>query len=227
MWRLKSSKDPRTSCLPELPASVWLSGGVMETERIFRIIQGLVFLIFVLHRAYYTRKFPPQEDETIEKQALTPAGRVANMLALPALVALLAYVFAPQYINWAGLPLPAWLRWFGVLLTVDGFALLQWAHFSLGKNWSDQPRIMESQQMVHYGPYRFIRHPMYSAFLLILGSSLLVSANWLLGGLWILITWVDIQARIRYEEDRMLARFGEAYREYMERTGALFPRGKG
>jgi protein-S-isoprenylcysteine O-methyltransferase Ste14 len=66
---------------------------------------------------------------------------------------------------------------------------------------------------------------MYSAFLVILGSSLLISANWLVGGLWIAVTWVDIRARIGFEEDRMEAKFGEAYRNYKKRTGALLPKG--
>jgi len=65
----------------------------------------------------------------------------------------------------------------GLGMALAGFALLRWSHQALGKNWSDRPRITQGQQLVSEGPYRRIRHPIYTAFLLILGSSLFVSAN--------------------------------------------------
>jgi protein-S-isoprenylcysteine O-methyltransferase Ste14 len=95
---------------------------------------------------------------------------------------------------------------------------------TLGKNWSDAPKLVEDQRMIASGPYRWIRHPIYAAFLLILGSLSLVSANWFLGGLWIATTGLDVVSRIRTEETMMLARFGEPYRDYLRRTGRLLPR---
>ena len=91
-------------------------------------------------------------------------------------------------------------------------------------NWSDAPNLLEGQEMVASGPYRWIRHPIYAAFLLILGSLLLISANWCVGGLWIGMTGLDVASRIRTEETMMVSRFGERYRAYMRRTGRLFPR---
>jgi protein-S-isoprenylcysteine O-methyltransferase Ste14 len=52
----------------------------------------------------------------------------------------------------------------------------------------------------------------------------LINADWLVGGLWIVSNSLDIHARIRFEEARMLDRFGDVYRVYMQRTGALLPR---
>jgi protein-S-isoprenylcysteine O-methyltransferase Ste14 len=126
--------------------------------------------------------------------------------------------------SWASLPVPAWLRWLGVAAAVLGFGLLQWSQLALGQNWSDTPRITKRQELVTAGPYRRMRHPIYTAFLLILGSSLLIAANWFVGGAWIGMAAVDIQGRIRYEEEKMLSRFGEEYRNYARRTGGLLPR---
>ena len=78
--------------------------------------------------------------------------------------------------------------------------------------------------MVASGPYRWVRHPIYAAFLLILGSLLLISANWCIGGLWIGMTGLDIASRIRTEEAMMVSRFGAPYRAYLRRTGRLTPR---
>jgi protein-S-isoprenylcysteine O-methyltransferase Ste14 len=112
----------------------------------------------------------------------------------------------------------------GGVIALLGFALLQWAQNALGSNWSDQPRIIEDQRLIVVGPYQMIRHPMYTAFLLVLGSILLISANWLVGGLWISMTSLDAYSRIRNEEAKLLNTFGEEYRSYQDKTGLLLPR---
>jgi len=137
---------------------------------------------------------------------------------------LLIYLIAPNWMAWSALPLPAWLRWLGVAIALTGFALLQWSHQSLGKNWSDSPLLLEGQEMIASGPYRWIRHPIYAAFLLILGSPLLISANWFVGGMWIGMTGLDVASRVRAEEAMMVGQFGEQYHAYMQRTGRLLPR---
>ena len=91
-------------------------------------------------------------------------------------------------------------------------------------NWSDAPNLLEGQEMVASGPYRWIRHPIYAAFLLILGSLLLISANWFVGAMWIGMTSLDVASRMNAEEAMMLGQFGERYQAYMRRTGRLFPR---
>jgi protein-S-isoprenylcysteine O-methyltransferase Ste14 len=78
--------------------------------------------------------------------------------------------------------------------------------------------------LVTSGPYRRIRHPIYTAFLLILGAPLLLSANWLIGGAWLAMTILEVTTRIRIEEAMMLSRFGDQYRAYMATTGRLLPR---
>ena len=79
---------------------------------------------------------------------------------------------------------------------------------------------MRKQKFVSDGPYRRIRHPIYMAFLMILGSTLFISANWFIGLAWIGMT----ASRIRFEEEIMVERFGDEYLEYMRGTGGLFSR---
>jgi protein-S-isoprenylcysteine O-methyltransferase Ste14 len=105
-----------------------------------------------------------------------------------------------------------------------GFAFLQWAQNTLGKNWSDTPRMIKEQALITSGPYQFIRHPIYTAFLLILGSTLFISSNWLIGLAWIGMTLLELASRIRFEEGLMLEYFGDQYRAYMKRTGRLLPK---
>ncbi|RPI28548.1 MAG: isoprenylcysteine carboxylmethyltransferase family protein [Chloroflexota bacterium] len=196
----------------------------MTSELTFRIIQALIIIVFIAHRGYYTRKYPSLEEETLEKQESSLSTRAANLLSAAALLALLVYLVNPRWLAWSAWPAADWMRWLGVIVALVGFALLQWSHAALGRNWSDQPRITATQKLVDHGPYRWIRHPIYTAFILILGSTILITANWLVGGLWILVTLADIRSRIRFEETRMLNRFGDEYQAYRQRTGSLFPR---
>ena len=191
---------------------------------IYRLLVLVLLLAFVAHRAYYTRKLPASESETVDKIQPGPLSRAASVIFLLALASSAIYIFIPRLIAWAAIPFPAWVRWLGVGLALAGFLLLEWSHRALGKNWSDQPRITQTQSLVQNGPYRRVRHPIYTAFLLILGSTLLIAASWLVGGLWILAVSLDIFPRMRYEEAAMLKQFGEEYQHYMQRTGRLLPR---
>jgi protein-S-isoprenylcysteine O-methyltransferase Ste14 len=195
----------------------------METETVFRIILPVLIVAFALHRGYYVQKHGKEAD-TLKKREEGRASQLAGVLGLVGFVAIIAYVIKPGWLSWATLPLPFWLRWSGVGIAVLGFVLLQWAQTALGKSWSDTPRMIREQALVTSGPYQFIRHPIYTAFILILGSTLLISANWFIGLAWIGMTALEITSRIGFEENLMLEYFGDQYRQYMKRTGRLLPR---
>jgi protein-S-isoprenylcysteine O-methyltransferase Ste14 len=196
----------------------------MQSETTFRIILPLVMIAFVAHRGYYVRKHGKEAADTLKKREEGTVTKLAGLLGLMGLISILAYVFLPHLLSWASLSFPLWLRWSGVGMAVLGFALLQWAQNTLGKNWSDTPRMIKEQALVTSGPYQAIRHPIYTAFLLIMGSTLLISANWLIGLSWIGMTVLEIASRIGFEESLMLEYFGDQYRDYMKKTGRLIPR---
>jgi protein-S-isoprenylcysteine O-methyltransferase Ste14 len=183
----------------------------------------VLIIAFAVHRGYYVRKHG-QKRNTLKKREEGLASKIASLLGLLGFVAVIIYVINPDWISWASLPFPLWLRWTGVSIAIFSFALLQWSQNTLGKNWSDTPRMIQEQTLVTRGPYRFIRHPIYTAFLFILGSSLLISANWLIGFAWIGMTVLEVVSRISFEENLMLEYFGEEYREYIKRTGRLLPK---
>jgi protein-S-isoprenylcysteine O-methyltransferase Ste14 len=196
----------------------------METETIFRIILPILLVAFILHRGYYTRKHSESADDTLKKREEGPATKLAGVLGMLGFVSMLAYVINPGWLSWAALPLPLWLRWSGVGLALAGFALLQWAQNTIGKNWSDTPRMIKEQALVTSGPYQWVRHPIYTAFLLILGATFFISANWLIGLSWLGMTALEIISRIGFEEALMLEYFGDQYREYMHHTGRILPK---
>jgi protein-S-isoprenylcysteine O-methyltransferase Ste14 len=196
----------------------------MQTmETLFRIILPLLIIAFAAHRGYYVRK-QGEEKNTLKKREEGLASKIAGILGITGFIATLIYTIQPTWLSWASLPLLLWLRWLGVGVALTGFGLLQWAQNTLGKNWSDTPRMMKEQSLITSGPYRFIRHPIYTAFLFILGSTFFISANWLIGFTWLGMTALEVASRISFEESLMLEYFGDPYREYMQRTGKLLPK---
>lgn len=196
----------------------------MNTQTIFRIILPAMIIIFVIHRGYYVRKHSRPEDQTVKRREEGVASTVAGLLSLIGFVTIIAYVANPAWMSWAALPFPTWLRWTGVGIALLGFAVLQWSQNTLGRNWSDRPRMLKEQTLITSGPYHYVRHPIYTAFLLILGSTFLISANWMIGLAWISMVIVEIASRIQFEESLLIEYFGDQYREYMKKTGRLFPK---
>jgi protein-S-isoprenylcysteine O-methyltransferase Ste14 len=192
-------------------------------ERVFRVALAALLAVFVAHRAYYTRRLPAPA-EPLERLGRTALSTIAGVLAVAALLATAAYIVGWAPVSRAALDLPDWARWTGVAVAIAGVALLEWAHRALGANWTDEPQITSNQELVESGPYRYVRHPMYSAFGLILGSTLLISANWLVGGTWIASWALAAADRISYEERALEEHFGGAFVGYRERTGRLVPR---
>jgi protein-S-isoprenylcysteine O-methyltransferase Ste14 len=197
---------------------------IMENEFTFRIILLILVFAFIAHRGYYTRKNAASDENTLKKREEGLASRLAAIFGLVGFIAMILYVVNPNWISIASISFPVWVRWTGVGIALMGFILLQWAQSTLGSNWSDTPRMMEEQRLVTSGPYQWIRHPIYTAFLLILGSTLFISANWLIGLAWAGMTVLEILSRIRFEESIMLEYFGDEYREYMKKAGALMPK---
>lgn len=205
-----------------------INGSQAEDELEFRIILVVLFLGFIAHRIYYSRKLARPDSEPIANgDEESFSTKAATVLCLLGLAALIAYIVNPTWMSLSSLPLPAWLRRSGAGVALLGFVLLQRSHQALGWNWSDEPRLLTGQGLVRSGPYRWIRHPIYSAFLLIFSSPLLISANWFLGAMWIGMATLDVLRRIRIEEAMLLRHFGDEYRVYMKVTGRLLPRIKG
>jgi protein-S-isoprenylcysteine O-methyltransferase Ste14 len=107
------------------------------------------------------------------------------------------------------------------------FALALWvfrrSHKELGRNWSITLEIREQHRLVSSGPYAFVRHPMYTSFLLMgLGQAILL-ANWVAGLAGLIGFAVLFFLRVSKEERMMLENFGPQYRTYMERTKRIIP----
>jgi protein-S-isoprenylcysteine O-methyltransferase Ste14 len=180
-----------------------------------------VFFGYYAHRFYYVRKVRHASGSVV-RQPREAVGPV--LLLFLSAVVIAAHAVAPRPLGWASLPLPEALRWTGLALAVAAFALLEGAQSALGRNWSLRVQLLKEHELVVRGPYRRVRHPMYTAGLLASVSVLLLSANWLVGGSWLVMCAWQFALRIPLEENLMTEQFGDAYRQYTRTTGRLIPR---
>jgi protein-S-isoprenylcysteine O-methyltransferase Ste14 len=109
----------------------------------------------------------------------------------------------------------------GVVLCASGVAFAIWARKTLGANWSSRPSVKAGHELVTTGPYRYVRHPIYSGMLLGVLGTAMVSG---LPGLTIfLIVCAFLANRVRIEEQLMMQLFPDQYPEYRKQTKAIIP----
>jgi protein-S-isoprenylcysteine O-methyltransferase Ste14 len=141
-------------------------------------------------------------------------------------ISLGVYLFDRDSMAWSSMALPLWLRWTGVALCAIGGALLLWSFQRLGKNLTDTVVTRRAHTLVVAGPYRWVRHPFYDSVALFLLGLSLFTANWFLSITSVLIVALLV-IRTPTEEAKLLARFGDDYRDYIARTGRFVPRFSG
>jgi protein-S-isoprenylcysteine O-methyltransferase Ste14 len=135
----------------------------------------------------------------------------------------IVWVATPLF-AWAEYATPEWVRWLGVLFSVGAVVMFWRSHVDLGRNWSTTLELRAEHALVEHGVYRRIRHPMYSAIWLWATAQLLLIPNWVVGpALMFAFFWMYL-LRTPREEQMMRERFGQAYDDYMTRTGRILPR---
>jgi protein-S-isoprenylcysteine O-methyltransferase Ste14 len=120
------------------------------------------------------------------------------------------------------LPYRAWLGWAGLALTAAGFAITFWARLRLGSNWSGTVTIKVDHELIRSGPYRWVRHPIYTGLMLAMTGTAVALDRWH-GAVALLLLWVSFTIKRLKEERFMRQTFGAQYSDYSRNTGAIFP----
>ncbi|MFW9831434.1 MAG: isoprenylcysteine carboxylmethyltransferase family protein [Candidatus Thorarchaeota archaeon] len=200
----------------------------MNGDFLFLILFLVIFIVGMIIRGYYGRRSPDREKSIRNRlrAAVEHEGRLSFVLlmvqALFMVFSVVLYIFFTTQLFWFQVVLPDWLRWIGVSLGVISLPFLWWVQATLGRAFSPSLTIQAQHTLVTHGPYRYVRHPMYTVHLFYCLSWFLISANILFFITWILMVFYII-VRIPKEEKMLLARFGDEYRQYMNRTGRLVP----
>ncbi|MDA2933323.1 isoprenylcysteine carboxylmethyltransferase family protein [Acidobacteria bacterium AH-259-D05] len=206
-----------------MPTVIGRNNTTMEYEQTFRFILILGFAVIVPIGAYHRIKSQATGEKLDRRQEGIFILVTLRPIAIAGMVGLVTYMINPALMAWSSVALPNWSRWAGVMLGITGGLLLAVTFRTLGKNLTDTVVTRATHTLVTRGPYRWVRHPFYLATALAVVANSLVTANWFLaltGG----ISFGLLVLRTRIEEEKLIERFGEDYKEYMKRTGRFLPR---
>jgi protein-S-isoprenylcysteine O-methyltransferase Ste14 len=193
-------------------------------ENIFRVLLAIIFFTAVGISTYFRRRADRESGEKISRAAdgtamMTMIQVGGLLLGLSPLI----YLLHPAWMNWSRIGLSEWVRWLGVGIGILCVGLIYWLFRSIGNGITPTSATRKQHTLISSGPYRWVRHPLYtvgSSMFLALG---LMADNWFIAGLGVL-TFLLMAIRTPKEEANLIEKFGNEYREYMKHTGRFFPK---
>jgi len=193
-------------------------------ENVFRILAAFILLTGMGISSYFRIRADKQSGETVSRKVDgRPMMTVIRLFGLVLWLSPFVYLLNPAWMVWSRIGLPEWVRWLGVLTGILGVAGIYWLFSSIGTGITATSGTRKEHVLVTSGPYRWVRHPLYT-----LGSSLFLSFgmmadNWFIALLG-LLAFIAMAIRTPKEEANLIAKFGNEYREYMKRTGRFLPK---
>ena len=124
-------------------------------------------------------------------------------------------------------PLGFWFQWLTTILVITIILVSLWTIWSalrvLGKQWSLQARVLEDHKLVREGPYRFVRHPIYSGMLGMIVAAGLAWNHWIGFLISLVLFGIGTAIRVRSEEKLLREQFGAAFEDYKRNVPAVLP----
>jgi protein-S-isoprenylcysteine O-methyltransferase Ste14 len=193
-------------------------------DQLFRFLFIVIFagmLSLSIYRRYRARQSGEAIPRAREGKRFL-LGRI--VVAAPLYLPLLAYMLNPEWMKWSAIELPTWLRCLGAAVGLATLPLLYWVFTSIGSNISETTLTKKQHMLVSHGPYRWVRHPLYSAATTALIALGLLATNWfMLAMACVALVGISVLV-IPREETELRRKFGIEYQDYMRRTGRLTPR---
>jgi len=114
------------------------------------------------------------------------------------------------------------VAWTGVVLCAAGLVFCVWARFTLGRNWSGVITLKGGHELITYGPYGLVRHPIYTGLLTMFVATVIVRGH-VAGIIAMPFVVLSLWIKLRYEEKLMLKKFPNEYATYQQRVKRLIP----
>jgi protein-S-isoprenylcysteine O-methyltransferase Ste14 len=203
----------------EKPGKAEITG--QEEQMDFSLSRQLINGLWILFGLYWLvsavkRKKTKKRETWIQR----------SRYVLPLIVASLLLVRPEARYGWLGTRFVGYslaVEWAGVLLTAMGVAVAVWARWHLGANWSGVVSLKEGHELIRTGPYRSIRHPIYTGILLALLGTVVATGE-VRGIIAMLIFWLSFYWKARREESFLAQEFGPSFTEHLRHTGMFLPR---
>jgi len=195
----------------------------MEIDLVCEVILIVLYSLFSIIRIEYYRRVKKAGYKTVIEEKRHYSIWLSIFICYEVFT-FFVYIFFPEALVWGALRFPPWLRLIGAALGALALLWFIWIHQTLGTNLSVRLQIKGEQNLITNGPYRWVRHPMYTAFYVLHIAVFFLTSNWFIGVTWIAGLTVIILLRVNREEAMLLSRFGKKYDVYMKRTGRFLPR---
>ena len=193
-------------------------------DNIFRIFAAVIFLTGLSISIYFRRKADKDSGEKVSwKDEGVPMILVLRIGGLILWLSMIGYLIYPPLLAWSKLGLPEWIRWLGVGLGIVCVFLIYWMFNSIGTGITPTVATRSEHKLVTNGPYRWIRHPLYTFGTLFFLSFALMADSWFIA-LMAAVALVLLAVRLPNEEAHLIEKFGDEYRQYMRRTGKFLPK---
>ena len=193
-------------------------------ENIFRIFAAVILFTGIGISSYFRRKADRESGETISRKVDgTAFMTIVRIGGLVLWLSPVIYLINPAWMAWSKIGLPEWVRWLGVGIGILCTLGIYWLFSSIGSGITPTSATRKEHRLITSGPYRWIRHPLYT-----FGSSMfvafgMIADNWFIPALGVL-AFIAMAIRTPREEANLIAKFGNEYREYMKHTGRFLPR---
>lgn len=197
----------------------------MERELIYRVLT-IVLLTLIMGISIFYRRRAERSGKELSGDNGLRLVLLLRLMSLLAILPLFGYLINPEWVAWARISLPDWVRWLGACGMLAAVPLSVWVFSSIGTNISPSHATREGHELVTHGPYHWVRHPLYSTGMLAAISLTVLTSLWWLA-LALLIPLAVLLWRTPREEQRLIDIFGDQYRDYMRRTGRFLPRLRG
>ena len=195
----------------------------MVSEDVYRWLLGGLIAIGLPMSAYFRSKADRAGGRVSRREDRPLIAWALGFFGLATMGSVVAYLVNPAWMGWSQLALWDWLRLWGAPIGAAALGLFYWVFRSLGLNVTPTAQTRVDHTLVTTGPYRWVRHPMYSSGLALFGAYSLLTANWFIAAASGL-AFAVIAVRTSIEEQDLIARFGDEYRAYRHRTGRFLPR---
>lgn len=114
------------------------------------------------------------------------------------------------------------VQWMAGILCITGLAFCVLARATLGRNWSGTITLKEGHELIERGPYRLVRHPIYTGLLAMFLATAVAFGH--LGGLAaVILAFASFWIKLGEEERLMLQQFPDQYRSYQQRVKCIIP----
>lgn len=196
----------------------------MEKETMFRVAFGVILLVNLFISGFFRRRARATGATVARRDESGTMILMRLTIALPLVVSFIVYLAYPAGLAWVQLPFPGWLRWAGVALGVVTIGGSLWVFTSIGRNVSETILTKADHALITHGPYRWVRHPLYTNGLLLITALGIIAANGLILAMVVAGFAAIAELVVPKEERELIHHFGEAYRHYQTYTGRFMPR---